>query len=129
MVAELVPFKDAAGAGVDFIMAAHISAPNAAGDDTPASLSKVMITDVLRDKLGFKGIIITDALNMGAITQHYTSSEAAVKALQAGVDMLLMPENFKEAYDGVLQAVKDKTIGEERLNQSVQRILQVKLGK
>lgn len=129
MAEDLVPFKEGIDAGIHFVMAAHISAPNAAGDDTPASLSEVMITDVLRNKLGFDGIVITDALNMGAITQQYSSSEAAVKALQAGVDILLMPENFSEAYNGVLTAVKHGTISEERLNQSVRRILRVKLGQ
>lgn len=128
MAEDLVPFKEGIDAGARFVMAAHISAPNVTGDDTPASLSGTMITGILREKLGFDGVVITDALNMGAITQHYGSAEAAVNALSAGADMLLMPEHFEEAYNGVLTAVQDGTIGEERLNQSVRRILTVKMG-
>ena len=68
------------------------------GDNTPASMSPKMITEILRGTLGYDGIIITDALNMGAVTSSYSSADAAVRALQAGNDMLLMPENFQEAY-------------------------------
>lgn len=70
---------------------------NVIGDNTPSSLSPVMITDILRNEWNYDGIVITDALNMGAIVQNYSSADAAVKALQAGADMLLMPENFQEA--------------------------------
>ena len=76
--------------------------------------------------MGFQGIIITDALNMGAIQNHYSSGEAAVAAIEAGVDMLLMPANFQEAYQAVLDAVRQGRISEERLNQSVERIIQRK---
>ena len=72
-------------------------------------------------------MVITDALNMGAITAQYSSSEAAVAALKAGVDMLLMPENFQSAYNGVLSAVKNGTVTEERIDESVHRILEVKV--
>ena len=85
-----------------------------------------MITEILRGTLGYGGIIITDALNMGAVTSSYSSADAAVRALQAGNDMLLMPENFQEAYQGVLTAVENGTLSEERINQSVERILKVK---
>lgn len=80
----------------------------------------------MRGTLGYGGIIITDALNMGAVTSSYSSADAAVRALQAGNDMLLMPENFQEAYQGVLTAVENGTLSEERINQSVERILKVK---
>lgn len=80
----------------------------------------------MRGTLGYDGIIITDALNMGAVTSSYSSADAAVRALQAGNDMLLMPENFQEAYQGVLTAVENGTLSEERINQSVERILKVK---
>ena len=76
-----------------------------------------MITEILRGTLGYDGIIITDALNMGAVTSSYSSADAAVMALQAGNDMLLMPENFQEAYQGVLTAVENGTLSEERINQ------------
>ncbi|MCM1127592.1 MAG: glycoside hydrolase family 3 protein [Lachnospiraceae bacterium] len=113
-------------AGVDFIMVSHLSAPNVVGDNTPASLSSVMITDILRGQLGYQGIVITDALNMTAITDYYTPEEAAVKALQAGADMILMPEDFKAAYQGVLDAVNDGTLTEERIDESLRRIYRVK---
>ena len=97
------------------------------GDNTPASLSKVVITDLLRDKMGYDGVVITDAMNMGAIAGQYSSAEAAVRAIAAGVDLVLMPEDFKEAYAGVIEAVKDGTLSMERVDESLARILKVKL--
>ena len=124
---ELIPFQRCIAADAKLIMAAHISAPKVTGDDTPTSLSKTMVTDILRGKMGYTGLVVTDAMNMGAITEEYTSGEAAVKAVQAGVDIVLMPENFQEAYQGVLDAVADGTLTEERIDESVTRILTVKL--
>lgn len=123
---DFVPFKEGIDAGARFIMSGHIAAPAVTGDDTPTSLSSKMLTEILRQTMGYNGIIITDALNMGAVTSSYSSAEAAVKALQAGNDMLLMPENFQEAYQGVLAAVHDGRLSEERIDQSVERILKVK---
>ena len=79
--------------------------------------------------MGYEGIIITDAMNMGAIAENYDSAQAAVMSFQAGADMILMPEDFQAAYQGILQAVSSGTISEERLNQSVVRILETKLEK
>ena len=124
---ELIPFENAIQNNAAFIMAAHISAPRVTGDDTPASLSKTMITDILRGQMGYDGIVVTDAMNMGAVTEKYTSAQAAVKALQAGADLVLMPEDFQEAYQGVLDAVKDGTLTEQRINESVTRIVKVKV--
>ena len=124
---ELIPFENAIRNNAEFIMAAHISAPRVTGDDTPASLSKTMITDILRGQMGYDGIVVTDAMNMGAVTEQYTSAQAAVKALQAGADLVLMPEDFQEAYQGVLDAVKDGTLTEQRINESVTRIVKVKV--
>ena len=124
---ELIPFENAIQNNAAFIMAAHISAPRVTGDDTPASLSKTMITDILRGQRGYDGIVDTDAMNMGAVTEQYTSAQAAVKALQAGADLVLMPEDFQEAYQGVLDAVKDGTLTEQRINESVTRIVKVKV--
>lgn len=124
---ELIPFENAIQNNAEFIMAAHISAPRVTGDDTPASLSKTMITDILRGQMGYDGIVVTDAMNMGAVTEQYTSAQAAVKALQAGADLVLMPEDFQEAYQGVLDAVKDGTLTEQRINESVTRIVKVKV--
>ena len=124
---ELVPFQQAVNNGASFVMVGHISAPAVTGDDTPASLSSVMVTDVLRNQLGFHGVVITDAMNMGAVTGTYSSADAAVTAIQAGVDMILMPDDFQSAYQGVMDAVAGGTITEDRINESVARIIKVKL--
>jgi len=124
---ELIPFQKCIDAGADFIMVGHISLPNIIGDNTPASLSEVAVNQILRKQMGYNGIVITDALNMGAIAQNYSSSEAAVKALQAGADIILMPSDFKSAYYGVLEAVKNGNLSVERIDESVERILNVKL--
>lgn len=124
---ELVPFQDAIDNGARFIMVSHISAPNITGHDTPASLSKEIVTDLLRDDMGYDGIVVTDAMEMGAISTKYKSDEAAVMSIQAGADMILMPEDFELAYNGVLEAVKSGEISEERLNESVARIIEIKL--
>lgn len=126
MEAELVPFEAGIQEGVLFLMAAHISVPSITGDSTPCSLSRYMITDVLRERLGYDGIVVTDAMNMGAVSQQYDSAQAAVLALQAGVDLILMPQNFPDAYEGVLQAVKSGELTEARIDESVMRILRVK---
>ena len=113
-------------AGADMVMVSHLSAPNVTGDNTPASLSEKMITEILRGQLGYQGIVITDAMGMTAITDYYTADEAAVKALQAGADMILMPEDYETAYNGVLEAVNNGTLSEERINESLRRIFRVK---
>ena len=123
---EFLPFVTAIESGTDMIMASHVAAPEITGDDTPTSLSSLMLTDVLRGELGYNGIIITDAMNMSSITEKYTDAEAAVNALQAGADMILMPADFKAAYQGVLDAVADGTLSEERINESLHRIFRVK---
>lgn len=123
---ELVPFQEAIDDGANFIMVSHISAPGITGHDTPASVSDIMITDILRGRMGYDGIVVTDAMEMGAISQKYTSDEAACLAIKAGADMILMPENFDVAYNGILNAVKSGEISEERLNESVARIVKVK---
>ncbi|MDO4285625.1 MAG: glycoside hydrolase family 3 N-terminal domain-containing protein [Eubacteriales bacterium] len=123
---DFISFQGGIDAGTDLVMVSHVAAPNVNGDDTPSSLSYEMITNQLRGTLGYNGVVITDALNMGAITEQYTSAEAAVAALQAGADMLLMPENFQEAYEGVLAAVQDGTLTEERIDESLLRIYRVK---
>ncbi len=114
-------------AGADLVMVSHLSLPNVTGDNTPASLSGKMVTEILRQQLGFEGIIITDAMNVAAITEYYTAGEAAVKALQAGVDMIFMPEDYTEAYEGVLEAVQNGSVTEEQINESLRRIFRVKL--
>ena len=86
-----------------------------------------MITTLLKKELGFEGIVVTDALNMGAIANHYTPGEAAVNAISAGCDILLMPSDPQLAYETVLDAVQSRIISEERLDESVLRILKLKL--
>lgn len=123
---DLPAFQSGIDAGADFVMVSHISLPNVTGDETPSSLSGTIINDLLRNQLGYDGIVVTDALNMSAITDSYSSAEAAVKAIEAGADMLLMPENFEEAYQGLLEAVQNGTISEDRINESLKRIYRVK---
>lgn len=126
--AEFLPFQSGIAAGTDMIMVGHISAPALTdGDNIPASLSEDIITGVLRNELGYDGIIITDAMNMAAITEYYEADVAAIMALKAGADMVLMPDQFELAYEGVLKAVQDGTISEERVNDSLKRIYRVKL--
>ena len=124
-----MPFKAAIDAGCDCIMAAYISLPNVVGDDTPTSMSKVMLTDILWGDFGYDGVIITDALGMGAISNNYSSGEAALGAFQAGADLLLMPKNFQEANNAVLAAVKGGRIPQERLDVSIYRIAWMKLSQ
>lgn len=123
---ELLPFQAGIDAGADFVMAGHISFPNILKDDTPASLSYQMLTELLREEMGFEGIIITDALNMDAITSRYNSAQAAVQAIEAGADLILMPQDFTSAYDALIQAVQQDKIKESRIDASLMRILKAK---
>ena len=123
---ELIPFQNEINQGIQMIMVSHISVPNVLGDNTPSSLSSVMVLDLLRDQMHFDGIVITDGLDMGAIVNAYDSAIAAVMAIQAGDDILLMPENFSLAYQGVLDAVNQGVISKDRIETSVRRILRYK---
>lgn len=126
---EFLPFEAGIRAGAPLVMVGHIAAPNAVEgeeSDLPATFSRALITDVLRDELGFAGVVVTDSLAMGAITETCTPGEAAVLALQAGADLLLMPAGLAQAYDGVLAAVEDGRLTEERIDESVARILALK---
>lgn len=123
---ELVPFI-AALEQTDMVMAAHITAPAVTSDGLPASLSYEMITGRLRDELGYDGVVITDSLEMGAVAGQYAPAESAVLAVKAGVDIVLMPSDYAAAFEGVVQAVKEGALTEERIDQSVLRILTLKL--
>ncbi|MBO5145586.1 MAG: hypothetical protein J6C19_08645 [Lachnospiraceae bacterium] len=123
---EFVIYDMAIKNGVDCIMVSNVQVSGVTGDDTPASLSSVMIHDVLRDTLGFQGVVITDSLSDSAVTAGYSSADAAVAAINAGADMLLEPANYQEAYEGVLQAIADGKITEERIHESMYRIYRVK---
>ena len=122
---ELVPFI-ASAEKTDVIMIAHINLPGATSDGLPASLSKELLTGKLRGELGYEGLITTDSLAMGAIQNHYGSGEAAVLALEAGVDILLMPLDYVGAFEGVLEALRSGRISQQRLDESVLRILKAK---
>ena len=124
---EFLPFQSGIEAGADMIMVGHISVPEVTGDDTPATLSETVITDLLRNELGFDGVIITDSMSMGAIVDHYGPGEAAVQVIRAGGDMILMPQDFVEARQAILDAVDQQEITEERINESLRRIYRIKL--
>ena len=126
-ICELIPFQTGIEQEVPMIMAGHISLPNVTGDETPASLSHEIVTKRLREQMGYDGVVVTDAMNMGAVAENYEPAEAAVKALQAGVDLILMPEDFRAAYQGVMDAVEDGTLSKKRIDQSLRRILRLKL--
>ena len=124
---EMVTFRAGIQWGCQLIMTAHIAVPNVTGTNIPSTLSSVVLQDKLRGELGYQNIIITDGMEMGAITKHYTSGEAAVGSIKAGVDIVLGPRDFTEAFDAVIAAVNNGTLTEERINQSVRRILTLRL--
>ena len=123
---EMVTFKAGIQWGCQLIMTAHIAAPRVIGSDIPSTMSSVILQDKLRGELGYRNIIITDAMEMGAITQQYTNAEAAVGCIQAGVDIVLGPQVFTQAFDAVVKAVEEGTISEQRIDESVRRILKLK---
>jgi beta-glucosidase-like glycosyl hydrolase len=124
---EFVPFKAGIRAGVKSVMTAHIALPKIDPVKRPSTLSPVMITEILRGSLGFNGVVVTDGMTMQGVTDNNTPGEAAVKAIEAGVDAVLVPEDLSRAYDGVLQAVKSGRISLQRLDQSVRRLLEAKM--
>ena len=124
---EWIPFSAGIEAGCDMVMVGHISAPELTGDDTPASLSRTVITDILKDELEFDGIVITDALNMGAVANRYSSAQAACMALNAGVDILLMPADLSGAVSGIAEGISSGTLSQERLDDAVRKVIELKL--
>lgn len=124
---ELVPFKAAINAGVPMIMVGHLTLPTITGDNVPASLNSAIIDGILRDDLGFQGLVITDSLAMGAVDGVCTPDQAGVAAIRAGADLALMPANFPAAYEGLLAAVHTGDIPESRIDESVTRIVKTKL--
>lgn len=123
---ELLTFKAAIEDNAQMIMTAHIALPNVTGDYTPATLSKVVVNDILREELGFKGVVITDAINMKALRDNYTLEEICNYSINAGVDIILMPLDPIEASNTIENLVNNGTISEERINESVSRILTLK---
>lgn len=121
---EWIPFS--AASSDDCVMVGHIATPAITGDLTPATLSHTLVTEILKEELGFTGLVITDSLAMGAITESYTAGEAALAALEAGCDILLMPNGLTEAFDAIVSAVENGTYSEDALNATVLRILRYK---
>lgn len=124
---ELVPFKKAIENGVPVIMAGHITVPAVSDTDRPATLDPNLITGLLRGELGYDGVVITDAMNMGAVTS-YGAAESVKAAVNAGVDIILMPTDIKAAFEAVVQAAANGEISEQRIDESVYRILKLKKG-
>ncbi len=125
---EFLPFQAAVDAGVDMVMVGHISVPAVSGDDMPASLSPCLV-DLVRSELGFDGVIITDAMNMQAITDIAGAGQAAVLAVQAGVDIVLMPADLDAAFTALEQAVATEDITLAQLDAHVARVLRLKFEK
>lgn len=123
---ELAVFQSSIDSGAQMIMVGHVAVPSLTGDNTPASLSPAVVTDLLRGEMGYRGVVITDVMDAKAISEYYSSGQAAVMALKAGCDMILTPEDFEEAYEAVLAAVQDGTIAEERINDALRRIYRIK---
>lgn len=125
--AELLPFRAGIAAGADAVMMGHLIIADV--DDQPALLSHKIVTELLREELGFDGVVITDSLKMQAMTDHYGNGDIAVRAIQAGVDLLLCPQNLEEAVNALTQAVEDGTVTQERLDESVLRVLRLKINR
>ncbi|MCM1056664.1 MAG: beta-N-acetylhexosaminidase [Firmicutes bacterium] len=123
---ELPAFQAVIDSGADMIMVSSVAAPGLTGNNEPCVFSARVVTEILREEMGFEGVIISDSLDMAAISDYNGSEEAAIMALKAGCDMLYMPEDFEKAYNGVLQAVRDGTISEERIDDALRRIYRIK---
>jgi beta-glucosidase-like glycosyl hydrolase/CubicO group peptidase (beta-lactamase class C family) len=124
---ELVPFRRAVEEGVDAVMTAHVAAPEILGPQgPPATLSPFFLTELLRDDMGFEGLLLTDAIRMRAISQGYGVGESAVLALEAGADIILAPADIPTTIDAVEDAVLSGRVSRDRLNRSVRRLLEMK---
>lgn len=129
MELELRPFIEAINKGADVIMVGHLAIPDITSDNTPASLSREVVTDLLKEELGYKGLVITDALNMDALTNNYTEEEIYINAINAGVDILLMPDFDSDTIEMIVNAISSGTITMEEINDSVEKILELKYDK
>ena len=123
---ELIPFKRAIESGANIIMVGHLAVPSITKDNIPASLSKKLISDFLKDELGYRGLVITDALNMKALTNYYSEDELCPIAVKAGVDLLLMPPSPKVCLTSVINEIQKGNISIDRINESVRKILKLK---
>ncbi|MDO4943608.1 MAG: glycoside hydrolase family 3 N-terminal domain-containing protein [Ruminococcus sp.] len=125
MESDVIPFAEVLGE-TDMILVGNISTPEVTNDGLPASMSKEIIDEKLRKELGYEGVVVSGPMSSSAVTGTYNSGECAVRAINAGADIVLLPYDLDEAYDTVLKAVKDGTVSEDRLNESVERILTLK---
>lgn len=124
---EFLPFKAGIDAGADTVMVGHIIVPEV--DTLPSTLSYKMITEILRGELGFDGVVISDAMGMSAITSYYQPAEAALMSINAGMDILLCDDQFKNSVARITEACQNGEISEARIDESVQRILELKIRK
>ena len=123
---EFVPFKAGINAGAKAVMTAHIALPAIDPQKRPSTLSPIIITELLRGKLGFDGIVVTDGMTMQGVTDRYSPAEAAIQSIEAGVDAVLVPADFAQAYEGVLAALQSGRLSQARIDRSVRRILAAK---
>ena len=123
---ELTPFRSAIAAGVDAVMTAHLAVPALDLDNVPATVSSKIVTGVLREELGFHGLVVTDAMDMQGLSAMFDSAEASVRAIEAGADVLLMPKRPEDAIRGLVAAVGKGRISRKRLDDSVNRVLAAK---
>lgn len=126
LTTDLIPFQKAIEDQAEIIMIGHLAIPNITNDNTPASLSKKIITNLLKKELGFQGLVITDALNMKALTNYYTEQQIYEMAINAGVDILLMPNHPEQAIEYIKKSIQNGTIKEEQINESITKILKLK---
>lgn len=123
---EFLPFKAGIEAGCNFVMISHMTLNEAISEKIPASLSKEVITGMLRGELGYNGIVITDSFSMGAICNNFAVDESALMAIYAGVDMILMPPDPEKTCEAIIKAVEDGRLAEDRIDESVEKILTLK---
>jgi len=126
---ELVSFKEAIKSGSSMIMVGHAAYPNVTGSNIPASLSSVIINDILRGELGFKGVVVSDALNMKAVTNNYSEKEIYEMAINAGCDILLMPKDPKKTVKIIKELINENKVTLKQIDESVERILYLKYFK
>lgn len=123
---EMIPFRKGIEAGTQLIMTAHICLPNVTGESIPSTLSPLILQEKLRGELGYQGIIITDSMGMGAITQEYSPEEAAISALEAGCDIILDPADYVSAFEAVVSAVESGRLSMAQIDERVGRVLALK---
>jgi beta-N-acetylhexosaminidase len=123
---ELAPFRAAISAGVDSVMTAHLAVPALEPENEPATVSSKIITGVLKEELGFHGIVVTDAMDMEGLASLYDTAEASTRAIEAGADVLLMPKKAEDAINGVMAAVQHGRISRQRIDESVAKVLAAK---